>query len=183
MAQYISKSDLLAEIERLEKKNSKSEYVYDSLDTEYTLKSIRSFLNTLEVKEVDLEKESELIANGIMISVQSNKYGTNIYNTERNDFNHHHLQMAARKGIEFGLNAKENNMTREEERKQRAKEIFDIPYSQAIFMCDAEGADKTMIEKACEWLQNHTMKELCMKEEDSVIVQEFIESFKKAIEE
>jgi predicted Rossmann-fold nucleotide-binding protein len=39
------------------------------------------------------------------------------------------------------------------------------------------------IEKACEWLQNHTMKELCMKEEDSGLVQEFIESFKKAMEE
>ena len=59
----------------------------------------------VEVKEVDLEKESELIANGIMISVQSNKYGTNVYNTERNDFNHYHLQMAARKGIELGLKA------------------------------------------------------------------------------
>ena len=59
----------------------------------------------VEVKEVDLEKESELIANGIMISVQSNKYGTNTYNTERNDFNHYHLKMAARKGIELGLKA------------------------------------------------------------------------------
>lgn len=55
--------------------------------------------------KVDLGKESELIANGIMISVQANKYGTNIYNTERNDFNHHHLQMAAREGIELGLKA------------------------------------------------------------------------------
>jgi hypothetical protein len=40
-----------------------------------------------------------------MISVQSNKYGTNTYNTERNDFNHYHLKMAARKGIELGLKA------------------------------------------------------------------------------
>lgn len=69
------------------------------------LESFGKFINTLEVKEVDLEKESELIANGIMISVQSNKYGTNTYNTERNDFNHYHLKMAARKGIELGLKA------------------------------------------------------------------------------
>ena len=68
-------------------------------------KEILSYLNTLEVKDVDLEKESEFIANGIMISVQSNKYGTNIYNTQRNDFNHYHLQMAARKGIELGIKA------------------------------------------------------------------------------
>lgn len=47
----------------------------------------------------------------------------------------------------------------------------------------AEWADKTMINKACEWLQNHTMKELCMNKEDSVLVHEFIESFKKAMME
>ena len=34
------------------------------------------------------------------------------------------------------------------------------------------------IAKAYDWLQNHTMKELCMKEEDSGLVQEFIENFK-----
>lgn len=67
---------------------------------------VRSFVNTVEVNEVDLEKESELIANGIMISVQSNKSGTNVYNTERNDFNYYHLQKSARKGIEFGLKIK-----------------------------------------------------------------------------
>lgn len=116
MTQYIDKSALVAEIERLEKKNKKSEYVYDSLDTEYTLKSIISFINTLEVKEVDLEKESELIAYGIMISIQSNNHGTNIYNTERNDFNHHHLQIAARKGIELGLKA--SNVLNWEDMKQ-----------------------------------------------------------------
>lgn len=38
------------------------------------------------------------------------------------------------------------------------------------------------IKKACGWLQKHTMKELCMKEEDSVLVQEFIEDFKKTME-
>lgn len=39
------------------------------------------------------------------------------------------------------------------------------------------------IEKACKWLQNHTMKELCMKEEDSGLVQEFIEDFKNHMKE
>lgn len=67
------------------------------------LSAAKDAIKDIKVKNVDLEKESELIANGIMISVQSNKYGTNIYNTERNDFNHYHLQMAARKGIELGL--------------------------------------------------------------------------------
>ena len=62
MTQYINKATVIEEIERLEKKNKKSEYVYNSLDTEYTLKSIISFINTLETKEVgevDLEKEIE----------------------------------------------------------------------------------------------------------------------------
>lgn len=47
----IVKDALVAELERLEKMNKKSEYVYDSLDTEYTLKYILSFIDTLEVKE------------------------------------------------------------------------------------------------------------------------------------
>jgi len=59
----------------------------------------------VEVKEVDLEKESELIANDIMMGVQANKYNTVVYNTKRNDFNHSHLMLAARKGIELGLKA------------------------------------------------------------------------------
>ena len=57
MAHYINKDALVAEIERLEKKNNESENVYD-FGTEHALKSIRSFLDTLEVKEVDLEEES-----------------------------------------------------------------------------------------------------------------------------
>lgn len=62
MTQYINKAAVIEEIERLEKENKQSEYVFDSLDTEYTLKSILSFINTLKVKEVeevDLEKEIE----------------------------------------------------------------------------------------------------------------------------
>ena len=57
MAQYISKAALVAEIERLEKKNNESENVYD-FGTEHALKSILSFINTLEVKEVDLEEKA-----------------------------------------------------------------------------------------------------------------------------
>ena len=52
----IDKSALVAEIERLKQKNNESENVYD-FGTEHALKSILSFLDTLEVKEVDLEKE------------------------------------------------------------------------------------------------------------------------------
>ena len=112
MAQYISKDALVEEIERRIKSIKSCPFRYAELGSEKldegelnAYNEMLSFINTIEVKEVDLEKESELIANGIMISVQSNKYGTNTYNTERNDFNHYHLKMAARKGIELGLKA------------------------------------------------------------------------------
>ena len=59
----------------------------------------------VEVKEVDLEEEAELIANDIMIGVQANRYNTVVYNTKSCDFNHSHLMLAARKGIELGLKA------------------------------------------------------------------------------
>ena len=64
-----------------------------------------SIIDTLEVKEVDLEEDAELIANDIMIGVQANRYNTVVYNTKRSDFNHSHLMLAARKGIELGLKA------------------------------------------------------------------------------
>lgn len=106
MEQYIPKSALLAEIEKIRcKVDDGSSYCNG---WQHALRTFEIGINNLEVKEVDFEKEAELIANGIMISVQANKYGTNIYNTERNDFNHHHLQMAARKGIELGLNTQQN---------------------------------------------------------------------------
>lgn len=57
------------------------------------------------MKEVNFEKEAELIANGIMIGVHANRYHTVVYNTKRNDFSHSHLMLAARKGIELGLKA------------------------------------------------------------------------------
>ena len=54
MEQYISKDALVAEIDRLEKKNNESENVYD-FGTVHALKSIRSFINTHEVKEIGVD--------------------------------------------------------------------------------------------------------------------------------
>jgi len=113
--ELIDKSALVAEIEKRIKECDKlanaasdnnlsnSLQANELLIRQYT--SLLSIIDTLDVKDVDLEKESELIANEIMIEVQANKYHTNIYNTERNDFNHSHLCLAARKGIELGLKA------------------------------------------------------------------------------
>ena len=77
-----------------------------------TCREILSIITSLqqEQSEVDLEKElknkAELIANGIMIGVQANKYHTCIYDKASNDFNHSHLLRAALKGLELGLNAR-----------------------------------------------------------------------------
>lgn len=60
MEQYIKKSTLVAEIEKLLRKDKYStEYVNGK---KYALKKILSFLDTLEVKEADLEdtKKEEL---------------------------------------------------------------------------------------------------------------------------
>ena len=105
MKQLIDKSTLVTEIEKLEERFTNQDNEFSD-GYHFALKLVLSFLDTLEVKDVDLEKESELIANEIMIGVQANKYHTNIYNTERNDFNHSHLWLAARKGIELGLKTK-----------------------------------------------------------------------------
>ena len=104
MEQYISKSALVAEIERLKTIYNNDENIHHAARYNI-LVNILSFINTLEVREVDMEKEAELIANDIMIGVQANKYNTVVYNTKRCDFNHSHLMLAARKGIELGLKA------------------------------------------------------------------------------
>lgn len=67
------------------------------------LSKLENFLDTLDAKESNVDEQIELIANGIMISVQANLYHTNLYNTEKRCFNHSHLMLAARKGIELGL--------------------------------------------------------------------------------
>lgn len=95
----------ISNLEQLGDRKFIETHFYEQFRLIEVYEGIIDFINNLKVKEVNLEKESELIANGIMISVQANKYGTNIYNTKKNDFNHYHLQMAAKKGIEFGLKA------------------------------------------------------------------------------
>lgn len=63
MAQYISKDTLVAEIERqLKLFGSKDYKCSDRLTVEerlFTLNSIKEFINTIEVKEVDLDCEVE----------------------------------------------------------------------------------------------------------------------------
>ena len=69
MAQYIDKSALVAEIERL--KNTSLEYGYNTMQRiladsgkDISLRQLQNFIDTLEVKEVDLNKEIENYFNG-----------------------------------------------------------------------------------------------------------------------
>ena len=105
MNKYIDTEKLLSEIDR-----EKIGYNTDGKHTaEYnTCRKIIDIITSLqqEQPEVDLERienDAELIANTIMIGVQSSRYHTCVYNTGTNDFNHSHLVQAAKKGIELGL--------------------------------------------------------------------------------
>ena len=110
--ELIDKSKVVAEIERLIETNKafkktwkwKFKWFYRTIIGRLeVLEGLKAFLDTLEVKEVDVEKESELIANSIMISVQANLYHTNVYDYEKRCYKHSDLKDAVRKGIELGL--------------------------------------------------------------------------------
>jgi hypothetical protein len=104
--ELIDKAKLLAEIKRriLEDYNT-GDKEKDAV-AQCAIASLKYYIeDTLEVKEVDVEKESELIANSIMISVQANLYHTNVYDYEKRCYKHSDLKDAARKGIELSLKA------------------------------------------------------------------------------
>ena len=65
MTQYISKSALVAEMKRLEN----DEFLCDSYDEatgfQSALRMVQEFIDTLEVKEVDLDSEITLWTNAI----------------------------------------------------------------------------------------------------------------------
>lgn len=80
-------------------------------------------------------------------------------------------------------------MTRQEERKQAAQQRYSgesqyqVAKAQA-FLTGARWADKTMIDKACEWLSKSLYysqyREGCFNTES---FEEFVNEFRKAMEE
>ena len=56
MTQYINKADVVAEIEKLEERFTNQDNEFSD-GYHFALKLVLSFIDTLEVKEVDLEKE------------------------------------------------------------------------------------------------------------------------------
>ena len=59
MAQYIDKSAVVAEIERIEYETNYEPFTDEVLGKRMVCKDIKSFLDTLEVKEIDLNREIE----------------------------------------------------------------------------------------------------------------------------
>lgn len=107
MKQYIDKAVIKDELERIEHETNYEPFTDEVLGKRFVCRSLLSFLNTLEVKEPNIDAQIELIANSIMIPVQANLYHTNIYNFEKRCFKHSDLKEAAKKGFELGLKAKE----------------------------------------------------------------------------
>ena len=103
MAQYINKSALIAEIDRWIKlfTNEKNQEGLSQIDKLSLggriaeLQEVKVFLNTLEVKEVDLEKELDMIID----SLNDDKY-------EHLSI-HQQLSLIAIHFFELGLEAKE----------------------------------------------------------------------------
>ena len=60
MEQYISKSALVAEIERIKHETNYEPFTYEVLGKRFVCRSLLSFLDTLEVKEVEeVEKRTQ----------------------------------------------------------------------------------------------------------------------------
>lgn len=77
-------------------------------------------------------------------------------------------------------------MTREEEIEQQTFVYYETCSDEDIakskgFIDGAKWADKTMIEKACEWLQ--AKNKMYMFEIGMILGKNFIEDFRKAMEE
>lgn len=72
-------------------------------------------------------------------------------------------------------------MTREQQIENEAYRVSNNSDEFNSFIQGAEWADETMIKKACEWLQ--AKNKMCMFEIGMILGNNFIEDFKKAMEE
>jgi len=97
MTQYISKSVLVAEIERM--KVDAIQFPFEEYGTVGTCNKLLSFLDTLEVKEVDLEKEIGLFTTKELLKKRN--HSTGVYHFTQND-----IDNIARHFFELGLKAK-----------------------------------------------------------------------------
>lgn len=73
------------------------------------------------------------------------------------------------------------SLTREQQIENEAYRVSNNSDEFNSFIQGAEWADETMIKKACEWLQ--AKNKMCMFEIEMILGKNFIEDFKKAMEE
>ena len=76
-------------------------------------------------------------------------------------------------------------MTRKEEIEQASIEYHTKPHHEAVkddFLRGAEWADKTMLDKVCEWIETNTNK-INLKGGICLSSKQFIEELKQAMEE
>ena len=80
-------------------------------------------------------------------------------------------------------------MTREEEIMQEANTLYSVSHpfidiAKESFIEGAKWADKTMLEKVCEWIKENIDKDLVIYNNQSWIKRDvFIDKLKKAMEE
>lgn len=80
MTQYINKADVVAEIERLREEEYPCDTFEESTGYYNALDEVSSFLNTLEVKEVDLEEEFDNYTKNILACDVQFEPFTHLYN-------------------------------------------------------------------------------------------------------
>ena len=95
MTQYIDKDDLVAEIERIEYETNYEPFIDEVLGKRFVCKSLLSFIDTLEVKEVDLEEEIDKWYN-----TKASKEFENVFYGD--------IEECAKYFFELGLNAQQN---------------------------------------------------------------------------
>ena len=95
MTQYIDKDDLVAEIERIEYETNYEPFTDEVLGKRFVCKSLLSFIDTLEVKEVDLEEEIDKWYN-----TKASKEFENVFYGD--------IEECAKYFFELGLNAQQN---------------------------------------------------------------------------
>ena len=163
MTKYVDKSALVAEIER-----RRRDWRYSSsIDAKFKREEcddILSFLDTLETKEVDLEKEIQQHINDCL----DIKFPTTDIKMIAKD-----VEYTARKFFELGLKAKD------------VIEIIKTAEDHAYF-AGSENTREKLIDKACKWLKENKdhpfigCEDCCLS---GFLTDEFIEEFRKAMEE
>ena len=135
MVQYIDKSALVAEIERIKKEECPTDS-YEGRCKLLWFERFLSFINTLEVKEVDLEKELDVIID----SLNNDKYE---HLSIRQQLSH-----IARHFFELGLQV--NNPVTASDRGFAEEIIINLKRVENDYHLD--------LTREMEWLRNKTKK-------------------------